>query len=499
MLEHIMNTTAMFLEDMPKTKRKKKGQFFTSKETAEFMANMFDYSLFEKNISLLDPGAGTGILTAAFVDKAIKSGNIDHLSITCYENDSEVLPLLKQNLELIKENAKIDINYRIIEDDYLLSQSNDFEKTASASKNPAKYDAVIGNPPYLKIMKDDSRAKSMPSVIHGAPNLYFLFAAMSLFNLKDNRDMVYIIPRSWTSGEYFKAFRDYFLNNGRLQHIHLFVSRDKVFSQEQVLQETIILKIRKSKHKNKTVAITSSQSNSDFMDTTCINVPYNSVVTGANNYVFLPTNEEEINAIQTINSYSQTLPEVGYRMRTGIVVDFRQKEELREKSGEHIVPLFYSQHIKDGRVNHENSGKENEWIADNKPGLIQPNENYVFCKRFTAKEERRRLQCGIYLSSDFKQYKYIGTQNKINYVNRVDKKPMDITEAYGLYALLNSSLFDQYYRILNGSTQVNSTEINSIPFPPEDTIRTIGLQLMEKGELSTETCNRIVREVAYHG
>ena len=48
------------------------------------------------------------------------------------------------------------------------------------------------------------------------------------------------IPRSWTSGAYFKRFRKYFLTEGKLEHIHLFVSRNKVFDKESVLQETII-------------------------------------------------------------------------------------------------------------------------------------------------------------------------------------------------------------------------------------------------------------------
>ena len=36
-------------------------------------------------------------------------------------------------------------------------------------------------------------AKAMPDVCYGAPNLYFLFASMSLFNLKQDGEMVYII------------------------------------------------------------------------------------------------------------------------------------------------------------------------------------------------------------------------------------------------------------------------------------------------------------------
>ena len=71
-------------------------------------------------------------------------------------------------------------------------------------------------------------ALAMPSVVHGAPNLYFLFAAMSLFNLQEEGEMVYIIPRSWTSGEYFRRFRTYLLKYGKIVQIHLFVSRDKV-------------------------------------------------------------------------------------------------------------------------------------------------------------------------------------------------------------------------------------------------------------------------------
>lgn len=68
---------------------------------------------------------------------------------------------------------------------------------------------------------------------------------MSMFNLKADGEMVYIIPRSWTSGAYFKQFRKRFFEEGALEHIHLFVSRDKVFEKESVLQETIIIKAKR--------------------------------------------------------------------------------------------------------------------------------------------------------------------------------------------------------------------------------------------------------------
>lgn len=496
-LEKVSDKTKLFLESMPKSVRKKKGQFFTSLDTARYMAGMFDFSILPNDIKILDPGTGSGILSAAIVERLNDERCVSSIHLTCYETDPEIQALLKENLEQIREMSSIPLEYELVEDDYILTQHHDFEADLLASNDPPKYDLIISNPPYLRVMRDHASALSMPTVVHGAPNLYFLFASMSLFNLKQGAEMVYIIPRSWTSGLYFLQFRKYLLTNGKLEHIHLFVSRDKVFKEEQVLQETMIIKVKKTNKIPETVLITSSQSNNDFNDITALSVPYSSVVAGKDLYVFLPTNDAEMDVIRKIHSYNKTFPEEGLRMRTGIVVDFRQWDELRKEPGDHIIPLFYSQHIRDGRVHHNPSGKEYDWIIDGKPGLIQKNKNYVFCKRFTAKEERRRLQCGVYQASDFPEYKEIGTQNKINYVDLVDGSDMDLPTAYGIYALLNSTLFDMYYRVLNGSTQVNSTEVNSIPVPPFDTIRQIGEMVMAGGDLSTGACDRIMMEVAY--
>ena len=57
--------------------------------------------------------------------------------------------------------------------------------------------------------------------------------------------------------------------------------------------------------------------------------------------------------------------------------------------------------------------------------------------------------------------------------------------------------FDSYYRILNGSTQVNSTEVNNMPFPPANIIKIIGEKVIVSDDLSTDNCDRIIAEVAY--
>lgn len=496
MLSYITKNTMAYLEGMPKTDRKKIGQFFTSKETAEYMASLFAIPAKEK-ITILDPGTGTGILSAALIDRILQTDNKISIELTCYETDENVLPVLKDNLQYMKNFYGNSLAVTLKQEDYLLSQSNNFNGEIFCDNEAKKWDVIIGNPPYKKIEKKHPASMAMSKVVHGSPNLYFLFMSMALFNLRQSGEMVFIVPRSWTSGAYFKAFREYLLSYGKLTYIHLFASRDKVFKEEQVLQETMIVRIKKTHEDVQQVTIASSESGHDFLHIDKIKQSYNQIVVGKDKYVLLPVSQEQISVINMVNTYHKNMLDYGYKMKTGIVVDFRQKYALRDTCDADTVPLFYSKNIQDGMVNHNPSGKQYDWIVKDYTALLQDNKDYVFLKRFTAKEEKRRLQCGIYCAEKFREYSYIGTHNKINFIERIDKEPFSKQEIYGLYALFNTTMYDTYYRILNGSTQVNSTELNNIPVPPIEIISQIGKKLMDNGNLDTKNCDRIVMELAY--
>lgn len=487
LVDSVFEETLKYLEEIPKAKRKTIGQFFTSAETARYMASMF-ISPQKSELSILDPGAGSGILTAAVIDRLQNNPFVKHITLTCYETSEDVLPILKCNLEYIKTKSAISVDYEIIEQNYITSQSGEFANVAS-NIEAQKYDWIICNPPYKKIAKDAVEATSMPSVCHGAPNLYFLFAAMGLFNLDEMGEMVFIIPRSWTSGAYFYKFREYLFNNGTLRQLHLFVSRDKVFEKESVLQETIIIKVDKSKTRD-LVRITCSNSNSDFNNISTIEVPYNNIVMGKEKYVYLVTTAKELNILQIVSKWRDTLLSVGLRMRTGLTVDFRSLDYLRNEPEAGAVPLLYSQHIKNGQVTFP-IHREYEYVTTEKTGLVQQNKNYLLVKRFTSKEETRRFQCGIYLADRIPGYDQISTHNKINFIEGVG---FDLTKAqvYGLYVIFNSTIYDQYFRILNGSTQVNSTEVNAMPIPPLAEIEKLGTALIDMDDLSVKTCDNLL-------
>ncbi len=478
-----------YLEQMPKAQRKHYGQFFTSKETALFMGSLLSIPSDKEELSILDHGAGSGILCVALIDRLQHCNNIKRVRLVCYETDVHVLELLEKNLSYVRDNASIEVSYRVVAENYIVSQALEYNQMNGAQEATEKFDLVIGNPPYLKIAKDAPEAKAMPDVCYGAPNLYFLFASMSLFNLKDDGEMVYIIPRSWTSGAYFTKFREKFLTHGALEHIHLFVSRDKVFDKESVLQETIILKVRKSTVAPKTVVVSSTQSNADFSHIVHFEAPYSTVVSGDAYYVYLVTNEDEVKTLKAINQWDDTLISLGLKMKTGLTVDFRNKDVLKDEESHDTVPMFAAHHLKDGKV-HFPIGREGEFILNERPGLLQSNENYLFVKRFTSKEEHRRLQCAVYIARKYSKYKEISTQNKLNFI--CGQRSLSECVVYGLYVLFNSTLYDRYYRILNGSTQVNSTEINSVPVPPMSTIESMGKMLVESKDMSVSMCDKIL-------
>ena len=193
MLDRVIECTNRYIDSMPKKERKKYGQFFTSKDTARYMAGLYHVPANQAEVRILDAGAGSGILSCALIERLEQIDFIQKIKLTCYENDGNILNLLKENLQTCREKSKKDIQIQIITDNYITSQYLDFNHMIGGDPDPKKYDFVIGNPPYMKISKDAPEATAMPEVCYGAPNLYFLFAAMGLFDLNDDGEMVYII------------------------------------------------------------------------------------------------------------------------------------------------------------------------------------------------------------------------------------------------------------------------------------------------------------------
>ena len=382
------------------------------------------------------------------------------------------------------------LTFRIIGENFITSNKSIWQK----QEIEKPFDIVICNPPYKKIPRKAPEALTMEGIVHGQPNIYFLFMAMALCFLRLNGSYLFIVPRSWTSGLYFTAFRDYFFNNINISQIHLFLSRDKVFDKEQVLQETMVLSgTRSENNQQQIIRITTSNGSTDFNNLNEFFIDKDSCIQTCNGrYFLLPSNSEEISIIERLSAFKSSVQEQGYNFRTGLVVDFRNLDLLTNEKTRHSYPLIWASHFVNGKVVHPKTHVKKQYILDTCKALLMPNQSYLLIKRLTAKEEKRRLQPALYLSQN-KYTQYISTDNHLNFLTKKGANLSD-EELFGFFVLLSSSLYDRYYRIMNGSTQVNAAELNSMPVPPKEDIIRFGQLAMKKEEITTIYCDHLLEE-----
>ena len=459
LLKKIEKESFSYSINSSKLRKKEFGQFFTDSSVANYMSSLFS---FKKNIhsklKILDCGAGHGILAIALLYKLVTQG-YKTIELTLYEIDDKALNQLDKNLRDFKDtHSSIAFSYTIIQENFILDKGSD------------KFDYIVSNPPYFKLNKNDLEAKAMCHIVHGQPNIYMLFMAKSSELLKDDGEMIFITPRSFTSGTYFKKFREYLLDNLSLGHIHIFNSRKEHFKNESILQETIITKFIKKPSDN--ITITSSE-DSQFLIIDSLKVTKEMIIERGRNVIGIPSSQEDIDVLKLFGASQQTFRDMGYKISTGKVVAFRSKEYISINkqnlfsSNKKSVPLLWMQNFKKEKLVFPLDSKKEQYIQDldETKSLLIKNENYIVVKRFSSKEQHRRINIG-YIFRDKIPYDYLGLENHLNYIYREERQlEKDEMELFGSF--LTSKKVDQYFRIFNGNTQVNATDILSLPIPAE--------------------------------
>ncbi len=451
MLQKIIDKTIKYQKDQSKSSRKKKGQFFTPANVAEFMAKHSAISA--EHIKILEPGAGNGILSASLVFYLVNNGMCRSFTVDLVENDTDIIPVLHNTAGLLTEYVKEhggDVKVNIHTCNYLIKMPEQ------------KYDIVVCNPPYKKIRKDSPEALSMKQYVHGQPNLYALFMCKAVNMLKSGGHFAFITPRSWTSGNYYKKTREYILANINIKDLVLFKDRTGVFEGEDVLQETLIT-IGEKKDQQTDISIYQSVTLEE--EPLVVNSRYIKSI-GEDSYLLLPTSEDEVKIICNMIRKKDTFASLGYCFKTGPVVEFRNEELLSAEKKEGYIPMFRSSNILNGRFTFPAPVGKAQYIKEKKKNLLIADTNTVFLRRLSSKEEKRRLQSCVYYGKD--QNSYIAVENHVNYLVRKDGKPLTKEEVERIQGILASDEYDTYYRLINGSTQVNASEINKLPLAGEE-------------------------------
>lgn len=501
---HLASQLAIEYSSSGTTEKKKNiGQFFTPLEISAYMASLCNVD--KDNIKILDPGCGTTILSCSLIEYIVsKNHNLKSIELVCYEIDSELISKSHKSLQYLKlwlHKKGIQFQYIIHVYDFILSNATALYDDIFHNNDSflETFDIVISNPPFFKLSKDDERSKAAKIIINGQPNIYSIFMGISAKLLNENGELIFITPRSFASGDYFRVFRDIFFNTVQLRHLHLFHSRKDPFNKDNVLQELLILKAVKEKNmdenKEDKVFISSSKNINDlsrsekktFIKTKLLNLSSKEKI------LHLPTNKKEENILNLILNWNHKLIDYDIQISTGPVVSFRASKYLKNGINDNVAPLFWLHNVKKMFLEWPSEFKnKNQYIQilPETKNLLLPNKNYIFLRRFSTKDDKSRLIASPYLADDHKS-NYIGVENKLNYIYKLKGK-FEKIDIIGLCALLNSDLFNTYFQIFNGNVNVSATELRSMKFPPFLDTKKIGQILLQKEFVSMEYINELI-------
>jgi len=464
-------------------KKSRLGQFLTPQRTAVFMAGLFRDS--EGICRLLDAGAGIGSLSAAFLEKW-RAGefHFQRVELDAFEIDTALVSDLSQTLAKYQRGG--DFVAHIYQEDFVHVAAESLSGSMFA-KPLAPYTHAILNPPYKKINSDSPHRLALRRAGIETVNLYSAFVALATGVAAPGGQIVAIIPRSFCNGPYYRPFRDFIFERAAIHHIHLFGSRNRAFKDDDVLQENIIIMLERGGCQGPVTVSTSSDDT--FTDLVEHKYPFERIVLSDDQerFIHVPTSPG-LNAIELSPGIRYTLDDLSIKVSTGPVVDFRVKEYLRDMPGPNTVPLLYPGHF---------SGQSTTWPIQGmkKPNAIEYHANtekwlyptgfYCVVRRFSSKEEKRRIVASVIDPHTFGDAAMLGFENHLN-VFHADKHGLPEPLARGLAMFLNTTAVDEHFRRFNGHTQVNATDLRLMKYPNRNTLIALGAWAMQQGTLTQE-------------
>ena len=457
------------------------GQFMTPTSIAQFMACLFSDR--KSDVRLLDAGAGIGSLTDAFIKRW---GNEDvHLS--AYEIDPTMVSYLRRTLDSYENRG---FEAKIIERDFIQEAVYRI-KLGSTERG---FSHAILNPPYKKINSNSEHRALLRAVGLETVNLYSAFVGLAIELMEAGGEVVAIVPRSFCNGLYYKPFREWLLEKASVEHVHLFHSRTSAFTDDDVLQENVIIKLVCGKKQGRVTITTCSDPS--FSDLEAHEYPFNEIVhdDDEQKFIHVPTAPTHT-GIAGVPLASKSLSEIGLEVSTGPVVDFRLKEFLREQPESGSAPLLYPTHFSNGSMEWPRQSKKPNAIMNNEETKkwLYPKGSYTVVRRFSSKEERRRIVAHVVDPGAFTSNS-IGFENHLN-VFHSNKRGIDKDVAGGLSVFLNSTRVDDYFRRFSGHTQVNATDLRLLRYPELKDLKELGQWLQKQAHPSQELIDRQVEAV----
>jgi len=181
--------------------------------------------------------------------------------------------------------------------------------------------------------------------------------------------------------------------------------------------------------------------------------------------------------LSRISKFQNTLESLGLRASTGKVVDFRCEDLLNKNKTSTNVELIYQDNIAfSENIKFLNDSAKSRFIEINNKSknLLLHKNNYILVRRISFKESPTRIIASPLLKEQFPS-ELIGIENHVNYIWG-PKRNITKSLCIALSAYLSSKTIDQYVRRFSGHTQINATDLNSLPIPRIEALESFYLE-----------------------
>lgn len=302
-----------------------------------------------------------------------------------------------------------------------------------------KFDVVIGNPPYKVILKDEEGYPYFKKHYHlskgGKLNLYRLFFEAGLLFLTEEGALSYISPDNYLSSKDSVNLRKELLGKHTIISIIDYTERDKVF--QNVTQAVAVIVLRNNKDAEYTFQFTQYGTEHELSSETLLS---------KEGHFIKPLPD----IIAKIESNSGTLSDIADGYQGEINVSLK-KDFFTSEQHENYLPLLRGNNL--GKYNLKTAIKE-------------------YCPTNIQKRDHFKIRDRVV----FQAISNSGIENRIiatildevvlcgHSVNYIFSKKVGVSN-YLLLGLLNSRLFNFYFKFFNQTNNVPIGEIKKIPIP----------------------------------
>lgn len=489
LLDHVETIRKEVGRQISQERKAELGQFMTPAPVARFMASLFAPST-QQTARLLDAGAGIGSLSGAFLNRWVSCGfDFRRVELAAYEIDARLREHLARTLA--EYQAALDVDVSVLPGDFIE------DAVRLIREGRPRFTHAILNPPYKKINSASRHRFLLRQVGIETVNLYSAFVALTIELMQPGGQIVAIIPRSFCNGPYYRPFRDLILAKAAIRHLHLFGARNRAFKDDAVLQENIIILLERAAPQGDVTVSTSTDG--DFTDTETHLHPFKHIVfpDDPERFIHVPTSAVDDERV-LVRFATASLADIGLEVSTGPVVDFRVRAHVRQMPEPGSVPLLYAHHFSGSSIDWPQPGikKPNAIMRnDETEKWLYPNGYYVVVRRFSSKEEKRRVVASVVDPEAFNN-PVLGFENHLNILH-CGKRGIAEDLARGLAVFLNCAAVDEQFRRFSGHTQVNATDLRLIKYPSRDTLIQLGVWARNQKNLNQTKIDKKIESITW--